>query len=450
MQLHDNSADDPDQGADLRTLREQRGLSQTAVATFIGSQQVAVSSWEGGYIEVPEDKRPGLQQLFHVTEEELQAAIRRSQEQWEQEKDSRFGTHLAHLRAKHGVSRQMVAESADVTTGAVTWWESGVSHPTRVRLQAIAELFECKPRQLLIDAGWSTDEIDRYLEPPSQERNPVAVLLRSARQEAGLNQTQVAAAIGAVQNSVSALELGHYLPNAATWSKLIDLYGLDPTDAAVARYQARRDAGNYPEVALPWPLDPHEVPRPRWFRQLRAHLALDRGELADRIGVDRHVMERVEQPERDLPRQLRAPAALRELAAASMSSELALRQAWQGEEIAGVEHLVGLEGEELVAAARSATEVLRILAASGVSLTEMGDACGVTREAVRQWVAGNTRPRATAFAGLSELLGVEGLQLEELRASEESSPPQPADHTDPKPPPGPADRIFSMLPDQQG
>lgn len=450
MQPHDDGEDGADQVTDLRSLREQRGLSQTAVATFIGVHQVAVSTWEGGFIEVPEDKLPGLQQLFHVTEEELQTAICRSQEQWDQTRDSRFGTHLARLRAQHGVSRQMVAESADVTTGAVAWWESGVNHPTHVRLQAIAELFECEPRQLLLDAGWATDEIDRFLEPPNQDRNPVAVLLRSAREEAGLNQTQVAAAIGAVQNSVSAFELGYYLPNDATWSKLVDLYGLDPTDAAVARYQARRDAGNYPEVALPWPLDPHGVPRPRWFRQLRAHLALDRGELADRIGVDRHVIQRVEQPERDLPRQLRAAVALRELAVVSMSSELALRQAWQGEEIAGVEHLVGLEGDELITAARSATEVLRILAARGFSLTEMGDACGVTREAVRQWVLGNTRPRATAFAGLSELLGVERAQLEELRTNEDRTPQQPDDGIDLQPPPGHADRIFSTQPIQEG
>jgi len=432
-------------GPDLRRLREDRGLSQTAVATFVGSGQVAVSTWESGHVTVPDDKRPGLRQLFRVSAEELDEAITRSKERWEQHKDTRLGDHLAQLRAEKGVSRQLVAESADVTTGAVSWWETGVSRPTRLRLEAVAEVFDTDARQLLTDAGWSAEEIEEYLQPEAEERNPVAVLLRTAREEAGLNQTQVAAAIGTVQNSVSALELGHYLPNEVVWSKLISLYDLDPTDAAVAQYQARRDTGSYPEVALPWPLDPGNVPRPRWFRQLRAHLGLDRSELADRIGVDRHVMPRVEHPEGDLPRQLQQARPLQQLAVLSMSSELALRQAWQGEEVAGVEHLVGLDGAELVNVARSAWELLRILSASGVTLMEMGNACGVSREAVRQWVAGNTRPRTAAFVGLSELLGVDQQLLVDLREREHAARADTSVGSEAPAAPGPADRVFSQL-----
>lgn len=435
-------------GPDLRELREARGLTQTAVARFVGVVQPAVSSWESGQIAVPLDRRRLLQQLFGLNAEQLDAAIARSSASWEQQRDDRLGEQIRRLRAEQGIARQLVAESAAVTSGAVAWWESGVSRPEPTKLRSVAEFFGTTPEQLLNDAGWTDTEIEEYLHPQEQERNAVAVLLRAAREAAGLNQMQVAAATGSVQNSISAIELGHHLPNEELWSKLIELYGLDPVEAAVARHQARRDAGTYPEVALPWPLDPSLLPRPRWFRQLRAHLGLTRGELAERIGVEQYVIASSERPDTGLPRGMQDAGALRRLAEVSMSSELALRQAWQGEGINGLEHLVGLDGAELIEAANEAWEVFGMLSLQGVTFQAMGDACGVTREAVRQWVGRRGRPRDEAVLGLARLLGIDEHHLHDLIQRQEAVRAHVRDARQSPVTPGPADRIFGAVLDE--
>jgi transcriptional regulator with XRE-family HTH domain len=274
-----------------------------------------------------------------------------------------------------------------------------------------------------LDAGPSVNE-DR----PSSEagaaqaaaRRAVGDELRATRRGAGLTQTEAARALGLAQTSVSAMERGVYLPDETTWRRLVETYAMPPGPAGdlwerIRTARTLRGAAATGEAVDGWPVDPARLARRAWCGALRRHHRLTRNELAERLGVPVGAVAKLEQDDRPLPAALRTPATLRALAALGDTDELALRVAWQPEEIGGIEHLVGLEGADLVAAAGDVVSLLRWLLATGRTQAQIAAVCGVSRPAVSQWLTRRTGPAEGKLDGLAVELGVDEAALEALR-----------------------------------
>jgi transcriptional regulator with XRE-family HTH domain len=252
------------------------------------------------------------------------------------------------------------------------------------------------------------------------EREAVGAELREARGGAGLSQTTAARRLGIAQTSVSALERGLYLPDEALWDRLVAAYGI-PAELAEGLWARIRAARRLRGAAAAgstaaWPVAPATCSRRGWCGQLRRHHRLTRNELAAELGVPANAVAKLEQDDLPLPLPLKSPAVLRRLAGLGDTDEAALRTAWQAAEIDGLDHLIGLDGEELVAAARDAVELLRWLLATGRTQTELATACGVSRPAVSQWLSRRTAPTPAKLRGLGALLLVPPAALERLRA----------------------------------
>jgi transcriptional regulator with XRE-family HTH domain len=251
-------------------------------------------------------------------------------------------------------------------------------------------------------------------------RRAVGDELRAARRGAGLTQTEAAGALGLAQTSVSAMERGVYLPDAATWRRLVEVYAM-PSEPAGELWERIRTARTLRGAAATgaavdgWPVDPARLPRRAWCGALRRHHRLTRDELAARLGVPTGAVVKLEQDEGPLPTALQTPTALRELAVLGDTDELALRVAWQPEEISGIEHLVGHEGAELAAAAGDIVSLLRWLLATGWTQARIATVCGVSRPAVSQWLTRSTAPAEGTLDGLAVELGVEEEALDALR-----------------------------------
>jgi transcriptional regulator with XRE-family HTH domain len=246
----------------------------------------------------------------------------------------------------------------------------------------------------------------------ASRRAAVGAQLRAARHAAGRSQAQAAGELRLAQTSVSALERGLYLPDEVTWSRLVVAYDLDDDTAAALWAEVRaarrlRGAAAGPEEGAPWPLDPAACSRREWCGALRRHHQLTRAELAAHLGVTSGVVAKLEADDVPLPSAVKPPSVLRALAALGEHDERALRLAWQPEEVAGIEHLLGLDGTEVPAAAASVVEMLRWLLATGHTQTDLAGACGVSRPAVSQWLSGRTEPAPERLARLVTLLGVD-------------------------------------------
>jgi transcriptional regulator with XRE-family HTH domain len=245
----------------------------------------------------------------------------------------------------------------------------------------------------------------------ASRRGAVGGRLREARHAAGLSQAQAAGELRLAQTSVSALERGVYLPDEATWSRLVEVYDLDEDTATVlwaeirAARRLRGAAAGHPEDA--GPPDPTTCSRRVWCGAVRRHHRLTRAELATHLGVGSSAVAKLEADTGPLPSTVKPPAVLRALATLGTTDERTLRVAWQGEEVIGIEHLLGLDGREVPAAAADAVEVLRWLLATGHTQSELAAACGVSRPAVHQWLSGRTHPTPERLAGLTSLLGVD-------------------------------------------
>jgi transcriptional regulator with XRE-family HTH domain len=246
----------------------------------------------------------------------------------------------------------------------------------------------------------------------ASRRAAVGAQLREARHAAGLSQAQAAGKLRLAQTSVSALERGLYLPDETTWSRLIDAYDLDDDTAVALWAEVRaarrlRGAAAGPEEATSWPLEPAACSRREWCGAVRRHHRLTRADLAARLGVPSGAVAKLEADTGPLPSPIKQPVALRVLATLGETDERALRLAWQGEEVVGIEHLLGLVGTEVPAATDDVVEVLRWLLVTGHTQSEVAAACGVSRPAVHQWLSGQTRPVPERLAGLTSLLGVD-------------------------------------------
>jgi transcriptional regulator with XRE-family HTH domain len=245
--------------------------------------------------------------------------------------------------------------------------------------------------------------------PPEAPRVRIGARLREARHGAGLSQAQAARALRLAQTSVSALERGRYLPDEPTWSRLTEVYDLDADEAATLWAEVRaarrlRGAAAGAEDREAWPVDPASCSRRDWCGAVRRRHRLTRAELAARLGVSEGAAAKLEQETAALPTAVKAVAVLRELATLGGADERALRSAWQPDEVAGIEHLLGLDAAQVLAAAEDVVQVVRWALLVGHTQSEIADACGVSRPAVHQWLAGQTVPTTARIGALARLL----------------------------------------------
>jgi transcriptional regulator with XRE-family HTH domain len=251
-------------------------------------------------------------------------------------------------------------------------------------------------------------------------RTEVGTVLAAGRRSAGLTQTEAARRLGIAQTSVSALERGVYLPDDELWRRHVELYGLDRADAAAlwGRVRPVRSLGGAAADTAPdgpWPVDPATCSRAAWVGRLRSHHRLTRAELAAHLGVPVKAVVTLERDGSPLPTSLQAPAALRSIGALGGTDELALRTAWQPDEVVGLEHLVGLEAGAVVAGCGEAITLLRWLVATGWTRAAIAAECGVSRPAVSQWLTGRTTPAPGQLAGLAPTFGAAEEDLAALR-----------------------------------
>jgi transcriptional regulator with XRE-family HTH domain len=389
----------------LRRLREQAGHTQEVVASVVGVAQAFVSSWESGAAPIGEPNLALLTRLYGCTVDELEAAADTTRAEWIRQRDTRLADVLRRRRIRAGLSRQAVAEACDVSPSAVVLWEQGTIRPRRETLVEMAELLGVDAEQLLVDARYTDEEIAGYLRLTVREMTPLAVLLREARLQAGLSQAQVAAVLGTSQNSVSAIETAQFTPDRTALKRLRHLYDIPEAEAAAAYFETRAQVGLVPQVALPWPLNPRVVPRSQWFRQLRAHLGMTRGEFAERLGVDPTHVNTAERPDTvSLPSGLRNVRVLTILARTAGCSCADIIVGFGGERAAEVAHLVGLTGPELVRASANLAEMLTVLNLYGVTWTTMGKAAGTSRQSPINWMGGAI-PHVSRVRRLASLFG---------------------------------------------
>jgi transcriptional regulator with XRE-family HTH domain len=267
----------------------------------------------------------------------------------------------------------------------------------------------------------------------SPDHGALGELLRAARRAAGRTQAEAARELGVAQTSVSAMERGRFVPDVATWDRLVTWYAADDEVADRGRELIRAARGLRGAAATgtaatgggEWPPDPATCSRRAWCGAVRRHHGLTRAELAARLGVGSKAIATLESPDGGFPAALRPPSVLGVLAELGGTTERALRAAWQPDEVAGIERLVGGTGREVVARAADVGEVLRWLVLTGVTQTEVADACGVSRPAVHQWLSGATTPAVGRLGALADRLGVTPEELARLDATPPGSARRP-------------------------
>jgi transcriptional regulator with XRE-family HTH domain len=242
----------------------------------------------------------------------------------------------------------------------------------------------------------------------ASQRAALGAEVRRLRTSLGWSQGELAERAGIAQTTVSAVERGRSALDDERWAALVEVFtqaGRDVEGLAAQRPAVRhlRGAAQRP-APQGWPLDPHTTPRATWVGAVRRHHGLRRDDLAARLGVTTRAVSGLEDPSAALPAAIRRPSALGALAALGGTDQATLRGAWQADEVDGVEHLLALGPREVAETARDELEILRWLLAVGRTQTEIARACGVSRPAVHQWVAGATRPSASARAALRGLL----------------------------------------------
>lgn len=398
----------------LRSAREAAGFSRGELAEHLGVQPASIALWERGQDAVPSAKRLLLARLLQRSPDELDALVDATCQHWHEHRDLRLATALVAWREQQERTLSDVADATDVPNALVHAWESGHALPDPTQLAALATLLRTTADALLTDAGFTDEEVRAELDRADPALSMVAVLLRSARDAAGLRAAELAAAARLDEAEVHALEAGAHLPSEVVLARLRDALDLDERDLEVALDQARRAAGEVPRVVLSWPLDPARMSRVRWIRQLRAHLGLSLRELAARVGVAPEVLE---DPREPLVLALRRRAPLAALAELGVTTTAQLRRCWQPDAVAGIEDLIELEGAALVAAAPSAQALLRVLVATGTTQSAIAEVCGVSREAVRRWVTGLNPPGAGRLDGLAAMLGVAPAALAQLSSA---------------------------------
>jgi transcriptional regulator with XRE-family HTH domain len=242
--------------------------------------------------------------------------------------------------------------------------------------------------------------------------------LRAARERAGRSQSELARVLGVAQTSVSAIERGVYAPNAATFAAMADACGVDAEEAArlwSARLTPTKLRGPAAATVVAVP-DPAGVSRRAWVGAVRARHGFTRRALAAQLGVPERAVAGLEREDAALPGACQHPDVLASLAVLGGTDELALRRAWQPEEVTGLEHLVGRDVRAVVATAGDLREVLRWLLLTGWTQASVAAAAGVSRPAVHHWLAGTTSPSTQRLDRMATALRVPAQELRRFSA----------------------------------
>ena len=156
----------------LIAARENRGLSQEALAEEIGASRVAVNHWENGLTAPHPHYRKKLCVFFKVEDLaslDLDCASKKG------ETPPKKRTNLAAARVNRGLSQKALAEELKVTPVTVSNWERGHTIPFPYYRGVLCAFFGVDDPEML-DIGYEEQEDLQMAEALEGESSPLKEL----------------------------------------------------------------------------------------------------------------------------------------------------------------------------------------------------------------------------------------------------------------------------------
>lgn len=278
----------PDQkaGSLLAALRKRAGVTQDELAEKLNIGKTTLSYWENGHFPIATDKLPGIATALSLSPQELhkltvtRLPLLKPARLARQKPGKEPGRLLAAFRQRAGLSQDALAQRIAVTKPCICYWETGqveIDAGTLPRIAAALKMSQEDVDRLTIarlpalDPAWLAQQ-----EPDKR----LGLLMAAFREQAGLTQEDLAAAVGLSSRHVVSLESGEGCISAAHVLAMAEALKLAP--AALQRL-----------VFVRWPaLEPGWLAGQEPNKQacllltaFRERAGLTQEELADATGV---------------------------------------------------------------------------------------------------------------------------------------------------------------------
>ncbi len=191
----------------LRTLREEKGVTQAQLAGAIGVTAGMVLLWERGTYVPGTKSALALSGYFGV---DFERVIRPN--------SSRFAGELKRLRTQKGIYQTELADAVGVDVTIISRLETGERSPNFKTIRALSEFFGTDMRAF----------IDSEADPVSDDRSEIARKIKRARLEKGITQKQLAEAIGVMPPVIHTWESGKHTPRPYMLAALSEYFGWEP------------------------------------------------------------------------------------------------------------------------------------------------------------------------------------------------------------------------------
>jgi DNA-binding transcriptional regulator YiaG len=179
---------DEEETVDIRSIREEYGLTRSKFAEEVGVSVQTVYNWEQGQTE------PGSENMEIIQNLETHE---------ENEEETFTGDDIKDLRQEKNLSQSELAEQLDVSAGTVSNWEREESNPGSSMVEQIKSLPYHK------EADEEAEEVSFTGED-----------LKELRQDQGLSQSELAEVLGVSAGTISNWERGKGSPSEGAVEKL--------------------------------------------------------------------------------------------------------------------------------------------------------------------------------------------------------------------------------------
>lgn len=215
-------------GRGLRALRAARGLTGSALASFVGVAPHTVYNWERGGCRIPDRHLPALAEALQVRPKQLRDILRRPTPS----PRPKPRHPLVVLRRRRGLSQTAAANLLEVNRGTLRRWETGTAPPLHA-LRKIARVYAMPIGQVARAAGVSSPPV---LDPSRWRPGDLPVVLRTLREWSGLTQRELAERCGAAKCTVGAWENSRLQPGPRMRKRLETVHRL-PAGALLGAYR---------------------------------------------------------------------------------------------------------------------------------------------------------------------------------------------------------------------
>lgn len=144
-------------GNKIKTLREQKGLSQKELASLLNISQAAVSQFENGSSP---PKITTLEKIALVLNASIQELLGWNETQSIQENSSNLADKIYKLRTDHHLSQKEFAIKINTSQSAVNYWENGKRQPRIEHLQKISTAFNVPIGEFIEEIPFTKDDFD--------------------------------------------------------------------------------------------------------------------------------------------------------------------------------------------------------------------------------------------------------------------------------------------------